>query len=102
LRDELGIDPRALARPLQAAWISAVSFGSFGLVPMVALLVAPATFRAGVIAVASLVSLAVLGALGGHLGGASPSRAALRVTVGGGIAMGVTALIGRVVGRSLG
>src|SRR3954471_6884854 len=27
LRDELGIDPESLARPLQAAWISAVSFG---------------------------------------------------------------------------
>ena len=38
LRDELGIDPRALARPLQAAWISAVSFASFALVPIVALL----------------------------------------------------------------
>jgi len=40
LRDELGIDPKALARPMQAAWISAVSFGSFALVPIAGLVLA--------------------------------------------------------------
>ena len=33
LRDELGIDPAPLARPLQAAWLSALRFGSFALAP---------------------------------------------------------------------
>src|SRR3954465_6553962 len=41
LRDELGIDPQALARPVQAAWISALSFASFATLPIVALLLAP-------------------------------------------------------------
>ena len=41
LRDELGIDPRFRARPLQAAWISATSFASFAAVPIAALLIAP-------------------------------------------------------------
>src|SRR5664279_6302040 len=36
LKDELGIDRTSLARPLQAAWVSAASFGSFALVPIVA------------------------------------------------------------------
>src|SRR5580700_1723587 len=36
LRDELGIDPQALARPKQAAWISAVSFSTFALLPIFA------------------------------------------------------------------
>jgi VIT1/CCC1 family predicted Fe2+/Mn2+ transporter len=36
-------------------------------------------------ALASLVSLAALGALGGHLGGAPRIRAALRVALGGGL-----------------
>src|SRR5450756_71664 len=45
LRDELGIDQDALARPMQAAWISAVSFAAFAVVPIVALVVAPAALR---------------------------------------------------------
>ena len=102
MRDELGIDQAFLARPLQAAWISAASFGLFAMVPIVALLVAPANFRIAMIAVFSLVSLAALGGLGGHLGGAPMGRAALRVTIGGALAMAVTALIGHSLGVSVG
>ena len=102
MRDELGIDQATLARPFQAAWISAVSFAAFAVVPIVALLVAPVALRIPMIAVFSLVSLAVLGAFGGHLGGAPLGRAALRVTVGGALAMIVTALIGKILGVSVG
>jgi VIT1/CCC1 family predicted Fe2+/Mn2+ transporter len=102
MRDELGIDQATLARPFQAAWISAVSFAAFAVVPIVALLVAPVALRIPMIAVFSLVSLAVLGAFGGHLGGAPLGRAALRVTIGGALAMTVTAVIGRILGVSVG
>jgi VIT1/CCC1 family predicted Fe2+/Mn2+ transporter len=102
LRDELGIDQAFLARPMQAAWISAASFACFAVVPIVALLVAPAASRIPAIAVLSLASLAALGALGGHLGGAPLGRAALRVTVGGALAMAATAAIGRIVGVAMG
>ncbi len=102
MRDELGINAASLARPLQAAWISAVSFASFAVVPIVALLIAPAAMRIFMIAVFSLASLAVLGAFGGHLGGAPLGRAALRVTLGGALAMIVTAVIGRILGVSVG
>jgi VIT1/CCC1 family predicted Fe2+/Mn2+ transporter len=102
LRDELGIDPTELSRPLQAAWISAASFASFALVPIVGLLVAPAAARILVIAALSLASLAALGAFGGYLGGAPIVRAALRVTIGGALAMTVTAAIGHLLGVSLG
>ena len=98
LRDELGIDPDALARPLQAAWISAVSFATFAVVPIVGLLVSPPSFRLASIATVSLVSLGVLGALGGHLGGAPRGRAAIRVLLGGVLAMALTSLIGKVFG----
>jgi VIT1/CCC1 family predicted Fe2+/Mn2+ transporter len=54
------------------------------------------------IALVSLLSLAFLGAFGGRLGGAPVGRAALRVTLGGGLAMTVTALIGRAFGVALG
>ena len=98
LRDELGIDRRSMAKPFQAAWISAASFATFALVPILALLLSPAELRIPAMAVLSLASLAALGALGGSLGGAPKLRAALRVTVGGGLAMAVTAAIGRLFG----
>jgi vacuolar iron transporter family protein len=100
MRDELGIDQASLARPIQAAWISAASFVSFAIVPILALMLAPEGVRIPAIATVSLVSLAVLGAFGGHLGGAPPGRAALRVTLGGVLAMTVTAAIGRLFGVS--
>jgi VIT1/CCC1 family predicted Fe2+/Mn2+ transporter len=102
LRDELHIQPTALARPVLAASVSAASFASFALVPIVALLLAPVTERIPTIAALSLVSLAALGAFGAHLGGAPLGRAALRVTIGGALAMGMTAAIGRLLGVSVG
>lgn len=102
LKDELGINPAALARPLQAAWISAVSFATFAMVPIAALLVAPAVIRIATTAALSLLSLAALGGFGAYLGGAPLGRAALRVTIGGTIAMAVTAAIGRILGISIG
>ncbi len=102
LRDELGIDQTSLARPMQAAWISAASFAFFATIPIAALLVAPASLRIPLIAVLCLVSLAALGAFGGYLGGAPLGRASLRVTLGGALAMGVTALIGRFLGITTG
>jgi vacuolar iron transporter family protein len=101
VRDELGIGPETLARPLQAAWISAISFASFAAIPIAALLVASPSQAIPAISVLSLVSLAALGAFGGYLGGAPLGWAALRVTIGGGLAMVVTAVIGRLLGISV-
>jgi len=101
LRDELGIEPERRARPLQAAWISALSFAVFALVPIIALLIAPRGLRMETIAVITLASLAGLGALGGKLGGAPMLRASLRVTLGGAMALAVTFGIGRVLGLTL-
>jgi vacuolar iron transporter family protein len=102
LRDELGIDPLALARPLQAAWISALSFASFATLPIAALLVAPTSARIPAIAGLSLLGLGALGALGARLGGAPMARAALRVCLGGSLAMAVTAAIGKILGVTVG
>jgi hypothetical protein len=102
LRDELGIDPLALAQPRQAAWISAVSFSTFALLPIVALLASPARWHIAAIAAGSLGSLAVLGALGAYLGGARMVPATLRVTLGGGLAMAMTAVVGRLLGAIVG
>ena len=102
MRDELWIDQTSLSRPIQAAWISAASFALFAAIPIAALLIAPASLRIPSIAAVSLVSLAALGAFGGYLGGAPLGRAALRVTLGGALAMIVTAVIGRILGVSVG
>ena len=100
LRDELGLTPSRRARPLQAASVSAATFAAFALVPILALLVAPYEVRIAAMAVASLLSLSALGALGGWLGGTAVGRPALRVILGGGLAMAVTAAIGHLLGVS--
>jgi VIT1/CCC1 family predicted Fe2+/Mn2+ transporter len=100
VRDELGLQPDRLARPLQAAVVSAVSFAVGAALPLALIALAPTGVRIPVTALAALALLAVLGAVGARLGGASAGRAALRVTVGGGLAMGLTALIGQLVGAS--
>ncbi len=102
MRDELGIDQAELARPFQAAWISAGSFAAFASAPLLALVVAPDALRIPIIAVVSLVALGSLGAFGAYLGGAPLVRAALRVTVGGALAMAATAGIGRLFGTAVG
>ena len=98
MRDELGVDEATMARPFQAAVVSAASFAGLAGLPILALLVAPAGTRVPAVAGVSLASLAILGALGGHLGGASKLKAAVRVVLGGGAAMLATALIGRLMG----
>lgn len=101
LRDELGIEERHRARPLQAAWVSAASFALFAVIPILAMFIAPTAVRMEMLAGITLASLAGLGAVGGKLGGASMSRASLRVTIGGALALGVTFAIGRVLGLTL-
>ena len=102
VRDELGIDPHALSQPFQAAWTSAVSFAIFATLPIGALLVAPDALKIPCIAGFSLLSLTLLGALGARLGGAPVGRAALRVCIGGCLAMAASAAIGRLLGVSVG
>jgi VIT1/CCC1 family predicted Fe2+/Mn2+ transporter len=101
LRDELGIVETARARPLQAAWVSAVSFSTFALVPITALALAPAAWRVPAVAIVTLIALGALGALGGWLGGASSGRAAARVVGGGALALAITSGIGRLLGVAL-
>jgi VIT1/CCC1 family predicted Fe2+/Mn2+ transporter len=98
LRDELGLHETSRPRPLQAALTSAASFASLALVPIAALLLASPAHRILSIALSALVALAVLGALGGHFAHARRGRAALRVVVGGGLAMAVSALVGHLFG----
>ena len=64
------------------------------------IVLAPINARIPVTALGALALLAVLGVIGARLGGARAGPAALRVTLGGGLAMGLTALIGQLVGAT--
>lgn len=101
LRDELGIDAEALARPLQAAGSSAAAFAIGAAVPMLAAALASASLRIGVIIGTSMVALVALGFIGARAGGAHPRRPIVRVLFGGLAAMGVTMLVGKIFGAAV-
>lgn len=100
-RDELGIDHDDLANPTQAALASAVSFACGAAVPIIAALIVHSNHGAAAIVGASLVALAISGAIGARVGGGHKIRAALRVLIGGGAAMVITAFIGHVIGSNI-
>jgi VIT1/CCC1 family predicted Fe2+/Mn2+ transporter len=100
VRDELGLQPGALARPLQAAVVSALSFAVGAALPLTLIALAPIGVRIPITALAALAALALLGTIGARLGGAPAGWAAVRVTIGGGLAMALTALIGQLVGAT--
>lgn len=101
LRDELGIVAQGRARPLQAGVVSAASFAMAAMIPLLAVIAANAATRIVVLVGASLAALAGLGVVGAKLGGAPPAPAAVRVLVGSGLAMGITAAIGAIVGTAV-
>lgn len=96
-RDELGL-AAIPARPVQAAVYSALSFTVGAALPIVSLLLVPASAHTVAVVVGALVALVVLGMAGARAGGAPMLGAAVRVLVGGGLAMAVTAGVGRVAG----
>jgi VIT1/CCC1 family predicted Fe2+/Mn2+ transporter len=97
VRVKYGVSESTAARPLQAAFASAASFTVGATVPLCGMVAAPP--HRVVLAVAlALGGLAVCGALAAGAGGAPRIRAALRVVVGGGLAMAASAALGRLVG----
>ena len=95
-RDELGLSDVLRARPVQAAFASAICFSAGAVVPLIVAVAIPAYALIPTVAGTSLVFLAVLGALAAWVGGANLARAAIRVLVWGGLAMAITAGIGMV------
>ncbi len=100
LRDELGISQDELARPMQAAWSSALSFSIGAAMPLAAAALASSS-RIAVIIVVSLLALVVLGFVGARAGGAAPGRSIARVVVGGCLAMAATMLVGWAFGAAI-
>ena len=101
LFDELGITQDELAKPLQAAWSSAVSFAIGASIPLIAASLAGASLRIATIIAVTIVALFGLGYIGARAGGAAPGRSIGRVVVGGVIAMAVTMAVGWAFGAAV-
>jgi VIT1/CCC1 family predicted Fe2+/Mn2+ transporter len=101
-RDELSITQTTKARPVQAAFTSAATFTAGGSLPMLTALVMPTGIvTIAAVCIGSVVSLALLGAVGARAGGAPVGKAAVRVVLWGALAMAVTAGIGKLVGTAI-
>ncbi len=100
LEVELGIDQEDLVNPWHAALSSAISFTVGALLPLLAILLPPPTWRVPVTFVAVLVALAATGWISAKVGGAAPLRASIRLVLGGALALVATWLIGTLLGTS--
>jgi VIT1/CCC1 family predicted Fe2+/Mn2+ transporter len=100
-RDELGISDATRARPVQAAFASAAAFTAGAALPLLIVVIAPAAMLVPTVSAASLVFLALLGAIGAKAGGADVPKAMVRVTFWGALAMAITAGIGALIGTAV-
>jgi VIT1/CCC1 family predicted Fe2+/Mn2+ transporter len=100
-RDELGLASHVIARPVQAALTSAATFAVGAAVPLLIGILTPARGLTWTVSIASLIGLAVLGAIGARTGGAGVLKPTLRVTFWGAIAMAASAAIGTLVGHAI-
>jgi vacuolar iron transporter family protein len=98
---ELNIDQSDIVSPWRAAYASAVAFVIGGLLPLLAMIVFPASMRVPATFAAVLIALAITGATGGYLGGSPVLRPMVRVVVGGALALAATFLIGRLLGTTV-
>lgn len=95
---ELGLDPHALVNPWHAAVTSAVSFAIGALLPLAAMVFAPANVRVGTTIVVVLIALAVTAWVSARQGRAPVRRAILRMVGVGALAMTVTYAVGTWIG----
>lgn len=100
---ELGIDQEDIPSPWSAAFASAGAFFVGSMLPTLLILLCPVAWRIPATFIGVLLALAFTGTLGAKWGG-SPryGRAALRVVIGGALALIVTYGIGLLLGTSIG
>lgn len=100
-RDELGISEVSTARPIQAAFASAGTFSVGASLPLLVVLLLPASSLMWTVPGSSLLFLALLGSLAAKTGGAPVLVAASRVTFWGALAMALTAGVGALFGVAI-
>jgi len=99
---ELGLRLGEYANPWHAAISSFISFISGAVLPLIAILLPPPGLRVPVTFVAVLLTLALTGAVAAWIGGSSWRRAAMRLVVGGALALAATWVIGSLLGTAVG
>jgi VIT1/CCC1 family predicted Fe2+/Mn2+ transporter len=98
-RDELGINKWTIAKPIQAAFSSALCFSMGAALPTLTTWLIPRDQAIPAIAASSLFFLGLLGGISAWAGGAEKkSTAVVRVVFWGAVAMSLTALIGHFMG----
>lgn len=98
---ELGIREEDFANPWHAAISSAISFTAGAILPLLAILLPPPGLRVPVTFVAVLITLALTGAISAGIGGSSKQIAAVRLVIGGALALAATFLIGSLLGSTV-
>lgn len=101
VRDELGINEINQANPIQAAITSGAAFTFGGILPFLAVLFLPLENMEYYLYGFSILFLMTLGGLSAKTGGSSVSKAIIRITSWGTIAMGLTALVGYLFGINM-
>ena len=99
---EFGIDPEGLTNPWHAAWASMLAFTAGALLPLLVVAFVPDAWRLPVTVVAVAAALALAGYVSAGLGFSPRLPAVVRNVAGGLLAMGITYLIGLLVGTQLG
>ena len=98
IRDELGINEISQANPIQAALASGASFTVGGILPLLVVLFAPIKGLEYWLYGFTIIFLIILGVTSAKTGGSSISKAILRITIWGTIAMVLSALVGYIFG----
>ena len=94
IRDELGLNEISKAKPMQAAFASGAAFTVGGILPFIVTLFLPLKNMEYSLYGFALFFLIILGALAAKTGGSSISKAIIRITFWGTVAMGLTAMVG--------
>ncbi|MCU0301840.1 MAG: VIT1/CCC1 transporter family protein [Candidatus Nanopelagicales bacterium] len=101
-REELGLDPGDLGSPVRVAVSSFTAFAVGAAIPLLPFALVAGTAAMAVAIVLTALALLGVGALVGRLSGAGVVRSAMRQFAVGAAAAGVTYLIGRAIGGSVG
>lgn len=98
VRDELGINEISQANPIQAAFASGSAFTVGGMLPLLVVLFAPIKTMEYWLYAFTILFLIILGAFAAKTGGSQISKAVIRITIWGTIAMGLSAFVGYLFG----
>jgi len=96
LRDELGQSPQTKAKPVQAAFASAIAFTSGGLIPFMGAFVPNLGAQAWSIVSFTVAGLMLTGVVSAKISGSKVLVPTVRVLIGGCLGMAITAGIGQI------